>query len=446
MTSSSSKRRPFLKGAVVALAALAGCASMESEPTQGSPTATERETPTGTATKTETETETETEEIETETETDSAASYPWFIDRGEVFDSFAGFDEDWSVVAGEANLEGEGFLEGDSVRMDASDSTRARIARQFGSSKDLSGVDFSLAMKLHESTRESNRVSVVLKDSSGKLRYHSQTTLTTIADRWVRLDTAFSREDDGFDPTAVSELWIDHYAGEATSTFSVDDLRLIEKPKRGAVIFTFDDAVPGEYTDAYPTLSKYDYQGVCFPPSEYVSDDTNPSIDQYKEMIDDGWEIGGHTPNHERLENYAADEQLALFEKNVTQLREMGFVGDDEEVHFRTPFGNYDAGTLDVVSEVFATCISGAGSAAGSSFHITDPRMVGYQSGEDLEKAKQLIDKAAEHRQLLGLTLHMNYVDRDHIAALVEHVRGYEENGELDVLTMREFYERSNPA
>lgn len=441
MTSNSSRRRPFLKGAALALAGLAGCVDTGVAPAQENPRTTRIETPTGTATPTDTETETETE-----TDTEAAPARPWFVDRGEVFESFTDFEDDWSVVAGGAHLEGEGFLEGSAVRMDASSTNRVRIARRFGSPEDFSGVDFSLAMKLHESTREAHDVSVVLKDSAGKLRYHSRTTLTTIVDRWVRLDTAFSDEDEGFDPESVSELWIDHWAGSATSEFSIDDLRLVEKPEQGAVVFTFDDAVPGEYTEAYPTLSEYDYAGVCFPPSEYVADHTKPSVEQYREMIDDGWEIGGHTPSHERLENHSADEQRDLFETNVEQLREMGLLDSDQEPHFRTAYGNYDAGTLDVVLEEFGTCISGAGSAAGCSFNVTDPRMIGYRSGEDLEKTKRLIDRAAEHRQLLGLTFHMNNIDRDHLAALAEHVRDYEERGDLDVLTMREFYERADLA
>ena len=445
MTTSPSKRRPFLKGMALTLAALAGCIDTQSNSTEESPTPTDTETeattPTDTAIETKTATDTETA---TDTKTKAPSAHEWFVDRGEVFDSFTDL-ENWSVIAGEASLEGDGFLEGDAVRMDASDSTRVRIARSFGSSEDLSGYDFSLAMKLEESTRESQRVSVVLEDTGGRLQRHSMTTLTTINDRWVHLDMAFEKEDDGFDATSVSELYIDHYAGSATSVFAVDDLRLLEKPEKGAVIFTFDDACSGEYTEAYPTLSDYGYAGVCFPPSQYVHDTSSPSTEQYREMAD-GWDVHGHTPNHGRLSDYSAAEQLELFEHNVDQLRELGLVDEDEPIHFRTPYGNYDAGTLDVVLEEFATCISGAGSAAGSSFHVTDPRMIGYRSGEDMENAKALVDKAVEHRQLLGFTFHMCNIDGEHMEELASYVHEYESNDEIDVLTMSEFYERSDLA
>lgn len=438
MSKPTSKRRQFLRGAGLTVAALAGCTTTSTEEDTPTSTSTATEPPTATATTTATETE-----AETPTETDPAAAYPWFVDRGEVVDDFGTFEEDWDVTFGEASLDGDGFLEGSAVRMSTAGDSRGRIVHDFPVPKDFSDRDVTTALNLRSTTKETFRLSVVLVDTAGNLRYHSQTLLPSASDTWVHLNMAFTDERGSFDETSVSQLWVEHYAGSGESTFLVDDLRTVEKPDRGAVVFSFDDACPGDYDVAYPVLSEYDYRGVCFPPTRYVSEGSNPSIEEYREMHEAGWDIGAHTPGHERLPDHSAAEQRDLFETNVAQLREMGLVGSSEPLHFRTPYGAYDSNTLDVVLEEFATCIGGAGSAVGTSFYVNDPRMLGFRSGEDLERATSLVDDAVEQRQLLGFTIHMSNVDREHMEQLVDHVRGYEQAGELDVLTMSEYYERA---
>lgn len=439
-----SSRRRFLKGAGLTVAALAGCVSGSTGGENQSSTASDTPSPSKTATATQPSDETPTEtETETETETSHAAKYPWFKNRGTVVDSFDSFEEDWEVPFGKATLEDEGFLEGPSVRMDSAGGNRARITRNFLSTQDFSGVDFTLALNLESTTKESFKVAVVLRDHGGNYRYHSRTVLPSITGTWVHLNMAFEQDKGSFDPASVSEIMIESWTGNNESVFRIDDLRTLEKPEKAAVMFTFDDACPGDYEYAYPVLSEYDYAGVCFPPSEYVTPDTVPSVTQYQEMRDGGWDIGGHLPNHQRLSEFSKSEQRALFKKNVRQLRQMGLAGSDEVLHFRTPFGNYNSDTLDVVLEEFGTCIAGAGAAVGSPFNVVDPRMIGFRSGENLEEAKELIDHAVEHRQLLGFTLHARYIDREHLEKLVEYVHSYEKRGDLEVLTMSDFYERS---
>ena len=440
MKSSRPKRRRFLKGAGLTLAALAGCATSSSP--SSDPTGTPTDSPTDTATPADrppSDTETETE---TETETPAPKGYSWFHERGEVLDDFTAFEDDWTVVAGEASLDDDGFLEGPAVRLDSAGSARARIKRTFPGGRDFSGVDFSLALRLESTTKPWFKAAVVLEDHAGNRRYHSRSVLPGATDTWVHLDTAFEKETGEFDVTGVSELKIEHWAGDDESVFTVDDLRLVEKPERGAVIFTFDDACPGDYEFAYPVLEQYGYKGVCYPPSEFVGPDTTPSVDQYREMYEDGWDIGGHMPRHQRAEEHTREQQRALFEENVRQLRAMGLVGDGP-IHYRTPFGNYDTNTLEIVHEQFDTCAVGAGKSTGMSFGVTDPRMMGFRSGEDFEQTKELVDEAVEHRQVLGLTLHASNIDRAYMEKLAAYVNGYERNGELDVMTMTDFYERS---
>lgn len=430
MSKQRQHRRTFLRGAGLTIAALAGCSSPGNSD----------ENPTASATDTSTASPTESP---SETETATPADYDWFHERGTVLDDFQSVGEDWDATFGSAALEGAGFLQGSAVRMASNGKNRVRIERSFATPEDLTDVDFSLAVNLESTEREIFTVRVVLKDTAGNLRYHSKSILPAAADRWTHLDMGFDHDRGTFDPSSVTELWVEHFAGDGESAFRVADLRAVEKPEAGAVIFSFDDAVRGDYEYAYPVLSEYGYRGVCFPPTKYVDENTNPTTEQYREIREQGWDIGGHTPDHERLPDYSKEEQRRILRQNVQQLREMGLTEEGDLLHFRTPFSQYDAATLDVVLDEFETSIVGSGSAKATSFNVTDPRLIGFKSGEKLAETKSYIDVAAEHRQLVGLTMHTNNIDREHLEALVEHAHTYAEQGNLEVLSLSEFYEKS---
>lgn len=437
MSQKRQNRRTFLRGAGLTVGALAGCVSRDSPGEGSEPTSTP--TPTATPGSTDSPTSSETE---TETPTEQQPTHDWFIERGSVFDDFETFSRDWEVTFGSAALEGAGFLGGTSVRMATDGDSRVRAEHEFVVPEDFSGTDFSLAVQLESTEKSAFGVAVVLKDSGGNLRYHTKSIRPSATERWVHFDTGFDHDRGDFDPRSVSELWIEHYAGDAESVFHVDDLRTVDKPEKGAVIFSFDDAIPGDYEYALPVLSKYGYEGVCFPPTQYVHENSSPTTAQYREIREKGWDIGGHTLNHESLSDHSKSAQRRILQKNVRELREMGLVEEGDPLHFRTPFSQYDSATLDVVLEEFDTCIVGSGPTKGTGFNITDPRLISFKSGEELEEAKTYIDAAAEHDQLLGFTLHTSYIDREHLESLVEHVREYEKRGNLEVITLTDLYER----
>lgn len=448
MSFESLDRRRLLKGAGLTIASLSGCATFQGQqgrvqgdtPERSSSTSSETPTETETASPTDSETETETE---AETETSEPNDYPWFHERGTVLADFSNFENNWSVAAGSATAADEGFLTAPAIELSTDGDRRTRIARSFSEPTDLSNRDFSLAVKLLSTDIEMFRVDVMLQDAAGNVGLYSNAILPSANKTWIHFDMAFDQANGSFDPSNVSELWIDHFAGAGDSRFLVDDLRSLPKPETGAVMFTFDDAGAGDYSFALPLLSEFGYSGVAFPPSSYVTETSTPSISDYEEMAADGWDIGGHTPTHQRLSEYSAEEQANLLERNVEELRSKGLVDDEDPLHFRTPYGNYDAATLDVVLDTFDDCIGGAGSAAGTSFHLTDRRMISFRSGEQPKRTKELIDAATEHRQLLGLTFHTKNIDEAYLRSVVEYVDERVRAGDLKVLTMTDFYEAS---
>lgn len=440
-------RRFFLSSVGAAIVGLAGCTTADEDP-PGNPTprvtktrsdppgATSSATVTGTPTEANTETEPDTATgTQVEPPAGDGSPDPWTgLDRGETIETFDAFDDQWEVVHGAATPTDEiVYGGGRSVYLATDGGQRATIQRVFDSARDFSQRAFSMAVRLEGTTADIVQPNLVLRDLFGNRRYLTGSIRAEAHGRWVRFDLGV-REDNGVDMAAIKELRIHLWDGRNTTRFFVDDIRTHPAPDGGAVMFTFDDASAREYTIAFPTLEKYGYQGACFPQTSHVGGSGSPSVSDYLEMQDRGWDIGGHTIDHERLSNYSREEQELILRRNKEWLEENGFT-DGSRV-FRTPYSAYDSNTLDLMPQFFDMSIVGAGSAKGINFEVTDPRTVGFRAGDDYQQAKRLIDAAVEYNQLLGLTIHMSKMSsRRAFEDLVAHAASYEQRGQLDVIT-----------
>lgn len=432
MAPDSPGRRSVLRYAGLGFAALAGCVGGNTS--EGTPEPTSRRTGTPEATSSPDPTATESPAA-----TEPSRGPSWFRPWGTVLDDFETFERDWTTQHGAATVSDDGFLASPGVRVDTAGASRARLVREFAVPRDLGDRGFSLAAKLHSTTKPLVQVAVVLEDTAGNRRYHSGSIQSTATDRWLRLDAGVSR-DDGLDPTSVSELWIEHYAGDTETVLSVADLRTVPTPETGVVVLSFSNEAPADYTVARDVLAEYGYAGVCFPTTETIGTDPTPGAETFRELQAAGWDVGGHTPGHERLPEHSRATQRDLLATNARELRELGLDGGPR--HFRAPYADYDSNTLDVVLESFDTCVSGAGSASGTLTRLTDPRMVGFRSGKDLDDAKADVDAAGRYGQLLGLTVPLEDIDRAHLEALVGYVDRAVGRGEVEVLTLSELYAR----
>lgn len=435
-------RRGFLGGVAAGLFSLSGCFAETGELTPGrNETASPNESTTSApGTPQPTASRTETPATATETASDPAVEGPpWWQPRGSVLDSFETFDADWTIGGGTATVTmDQVFNGGPSILLDSAGDKRFRIERRYPTPQDLSNLEFSMAVRLEETTKGLVQVEFMLIDSSGNKRTLSGSIMPAATDRWVRFDLGV-RQDEGADMTAIETLRIAHWTGNDETKLYVDDIRVHPKPETGYVMFTFDDKGLTDYTVAFPTLQEYGYVGTCFPPIQRVTSDSTPSIAEYQEMRERGWDIGGHTLDHEDLTNHSRTEQQAIIEENYRQLHEKGLAGDVN--HFRTPYSNYDTNSLDLMTESFDTAMIGSGSATGTNVHVTDHRTIGFRSGDELESAIRDIAAAAEYRQLLGMTLHMGAIDGDHLRTLAEHVRRHEREGRLRVITPSQLYD-----
>lgn len=349
--------------------------------------------------------------------------------------SFNDFGESgWETVAGSASVVADiGYGGSRSVYLDAVGERRVRITRTFDTARDFRGKDFSIAVRLKHTSQSLLTPVVGLRDLFGNDLFLSGSVQNAATDRWVRIDLGV-KEDRGADLNAIKEIRVDHWAGDDDLQFYVDDLRAHDGPDKGYVMFTFDDADPKDYSVAYPTLKEHGFAGACFPTLNNVIKQEEPPADHYLEMQRDGWDIGGHTFDHANLAEHPLREQKLILERTKRTLEELGFTHGAR--FFRTPFSNYNSRSLDLFPKLYDATFVGAGPASGTNLHVTDPRTIGFRSGDDYGRAKRLIDAAVEYNQLLGLTFHMNRMpDRAAFESVVGHAASYVQAGRLEVIT-----------
>jgi peptidoglycan/xylan/chitin deacetylase (PgdA/CDA1 family) len=67
------------------------------------------------------------------------------------------------------------------------------------------------------------------------------------------------------------------------------------------VLLTFDDANEDIYTHAFPLMKKYGFTGVLYLPYNYIGQPGYLSVEEIKEMVNAGWEVGSHSISHPDL-------------------------------------------------------------------------------------------------------------------------------------------------
>ncbi len=118
-------------------------------------------------------------------------------------------------------------------------------------------------------------------------------------------DIATDRNDDPYYQWEAANLWVPAIEFEQQVRIlselkytSISLSQLINVLKSGGelpdrpVMFTFDSTEMGMYTNAYPILKKYGFAGNMFVTSTHINAKNSLSLDQIKEMMAAGWEIG----------------------------------------------------------------------------------------------------------------------------------------------------------
>lgn len=99
--------------------------------------------------------------------------------------------------------------------------------------------------------------------------------------------------------------WLyDHGYKTITITQLIDVIKnggqLPERP----VVITFDDGDASIYNNAFPIMQKYGFVGVFYLITSYFGGTGIVTVDQVREMLNAGWEIGSHSVSHPDLSSH----------------------------------------------------------------------------------------------------------------------------------------------
>jgi len=76
------------------------------------------------------------------------------------------------------------------------------------------------------------------------------------------------------------------------------------------MLITFDDGHLNAYTAAFPIMQKYGFTGILYIVGTYMGADGFMNVDQIKEMVAAGWEVGSHSMRHLDLTRLDKTEQI----------------------------------------------------------------------------------------------------------------------------------------
>lgn len=154
------------------------------------------------------------------------------------------------------------------------------------------------------------------------------------------------------DPKKLDEQMA-HLASEGYKTLTLQEFIDIWDGKKEApdkaILLTFDDGYTDNFTNAMPTLKKYDFRATMFVSVGMTGQDGYfADWDQIRAMRDAGWDIQPHGTTHPYLNKLSAEEQELEITESIKQLKEHTGV---DSLAFCYPYGNRNATTLKLLEK-----------------------------------------------------------------------------------------------
>jgi peptidoglycan/xylan/chitin deacetylase (PgdA/CDA1 family) len=359
---------------------------------------------------------------------------------GEPFDSMEELDR-WTVSAGSVEADERRAVTGTQAAYlaAATDDDRVWMSRSFPGGVDLSDRNLSLAV--HGGLDDDPAgvyVQLLAPDADNRVEmWHAVTT-----NGWFRMDPGPTEVVGDPDLTAVEEVGIGAWAGDAAVDLYVDSIRTTAKPDRGLVAFTFDDNLASQYDVAFPALEERGFPATVGVIPSTVGSDGRTDLDQLRELQSAGWDVVNHPQVADPLPALPAEEQRSLIERTKRWLLEEGF--EDGARFAIWPYGAASRVTLDIASDYYYVAFGGGRTTSGVP--ATDPLTVTRVDGNDVERTKRLIEFAAEYRTLAVPMYHpIGTSDAVSAGAFAEVVELVDEL-DLSVVTASELWDDHFPS
>lgn len=175
----------------------------------------------------------------------------------------------------------------------------------------------------------------------------------------------------------------------------------------GAVTFRFDDGLVSQYQNAVPKLNSYGFNGTFYITSQQLFENGFTGFfnkDQLKEIYEQGHEIGAHTRTHAHLTQLTASQQTNEIQGSRQDLINMGL---GEVNSFSYPFGEYNAGTIQVVKDAgFSNAVATINGYVSPSSDIYQLERTNIILGTKIDEIKSAVDKASAEKRWLVFAIH----------------------------------------
>ena len=270
---------------------------------------------------------------------------------------------------------------------------------------DFSGKNFSAAVKVK--TPQITKLTLELYAPDRGHPIKMTRTFTGPTDRWMRVDFGVTGTERDPKLSNVQEMRLVARSKGSDSQpveMLVDDLRVVDRPKKGYVFLTFDDSHVTHYSKAFKMMQEYGFPGVEGVIPQTIYKDGRLDTGQLREMRDAGWDIGSHPyVGAKPLPKYSKSEQQKKIKQTKQWLDNHGF--KDGSRVFITPKNLMGKHTWDLVNEYHDAAFRFGGCPTG--LPMTDPHNMGRINGESLAAAKRQVDYAAKYKQAAGLMFHV---------------------------------------
>jgi peptidoglycan/xylan/chitin deacetylase (PgdA/CDA1 family) len=360
--------------------------------------------------------------------------------RGNTFDDFSDLNKagGWYATNGDLSLDTDRkFHNNDpsSARLDGySGDDRIGMAIDFPGGRAFSHRDLSLAVRLGEAAHETLRVELYAQTASDQFiatRYLSR------KHGWVRVDLGASNIRGSPNLGNVRQFGIECYTGGKRVRMNIDAIRTTPKRDRGAAILTFDDADRTHYTNAFSEMRSRGIPGTCAIIPRVVGDSGNLTLDQMREMQNEGWTMASHpqaTSVSGGLGSIPASEAEQMIRDTKRWLLNHGF--DRGARCLIWPFGDFNHDAMELAGEYHELSFGGGSTPCGG--RVTEAAWVPRVNTDDVGDSLDAIDYAARYNTVVTLMAHPVGTSRlpmNDFRRLLDRI----ESHNLDVLTASDF-------
>ncbi|MCK9242395.1 MAG: polysaccharide deacetylase family protein [Candidatus Cloacimonadaceae bacterium] len=184
--------------------------------------------------------------------------------------------------------------------------------------------------------------------------------------------------------------------------------------KAPVIVFTFDDQHPSIYDSAFPIMREFGYRGTNFVNTNALGHPSLMSWAQITELeLEYGWETGGHTLNHEVLNQLDLEIAIANIKQDKQNLSDHGL----NPRSFALPRGQCPIQLYSMLTQLYQNV---RGSSDFAMHHPLNRKALGYlayQSGWSAEVVKHRILRGiANDEALIIIGFHRFDIDDDSYA------------------------------